>query len=116
MLIESGYFCYSGAGKTTLLNVLNQRNTSGLTVDGDIRVNGEKLGRGISALSAYVQQDDLFVGILKVKEHLWFQVRNKAYYITSYPSNYQSKTIHNFYLFIYLLTLIRRILHSSMLE
>ena len=50
----------------------------GLTIDGDIRVNGEKLGRGITAISSFVQQDDLFVGILKVKEHLWFQVRESG--------------------------------------
>ncbi|XP_013391243.1 protein white [Lingula anatina] len=63
----------SGAGKTTLLNVLNSRNRGNLIVDGDIRVNDKLIGKGITSVSAYVQQDDVFVGALKVKEHLWFQ-------------------------------------------
>lgn len=62
----------SGAGKTTLLNVLNQRNIRQLEVVGDIRLNGAELGNEITALSGYVQQDDLFFGRLTVREHLWF--------------------------------------------
>lgn len=62
----------SGAGKTTLLNVLNQRNIRKLKVTGDLRVNGMKLEREITAISGYVQQDDLFIGRLTVREHLWF--------------------------------------------
>ena len=65
---------HSGAGKTTLLNVLTYRNRGRLLVEGDVRVNGGVIGRGMSALSAYIQQNDLFIGTLKVKEHLWFQV------------------------------------------
>ena len=66
----------SGAGKTTLLNVLNFRNRGKLKIEGEIRVNGAlvKSVEDISAVSGYVQQDDLFIGCLTVKEHLVFQV------------------------------------------
>jgi ABC-type multidrug transport system ATPase subunit len=66
----------SGAGKTTLLNLLNFRNRGTLKINGEVRVNGHliKSVQDISSISAYVQQDDLFVGSLKVKEHLIFQV------------------------------------------
>ena len=63
----------SGSGKTTLLNVLTTRNTGGLDISGDVKVNGLPIGHGITSLSAYVQQEDLFVGVLTVREHLWFQ-------------------------------------------
>ena len=43
-------------------------------VTGEVRVNGQMIGSGISNVSAYVQQDDLFIGSLKVMEHLWFTV------------------------------------------
>ncbi len=56
------------------MNILTHRNLEGLTVDGEVLVNGENLGAGITKVSVYVQQDDLFIGTLKVKEHLWFQV------------------------------------------
>ena len=35
---------------------------------------GGKIGQGMTSLSGYVQQDDLFVATLTVREHLWFQV------------------------------------------
>ena len=55
----------SGAGKTTLLNVLTFRNTKGLNISGERCVNGQKLSREmLSSVSAYVQQDDLFIGEL----------------------------------------------------
>ncbi|CAL1279820.1 unnamed protein product [Larinioides sclopetarius] len=63
----------SGAGKTTLLNVLTARNLRLLNVDGEVLVNGENVGQDITRLSAYVQQDDLFIGTLTVREHLVFQ-------------------------------------------
>ncbi len=67
----------SGSGKTTLLNVLNFRNRGRLKVDGEIRINGKRIENieEISTFSGYVQQDDLFVGSLKVREHLLFQVK-----------------------------------------
>uniref|UniRef100_A0AC35UDM9 ABC transporter domain-containing protein n=1 Tax=Rhabditophanes sp. KR3021 TaxID=114890 RepID=A0AC35UDM9_9BILA len=63
----------SGAGKTTLMNCIMRRNTKGLEIDGTILVNGSNLGRGITSVSAYVQQEDLFIGRLTVREHLLTQ-------------------------------------------
>ena len=65
----------SGAGKSTLLNVLNSRNLGQLQIDADIKINGRELDSidSMTSLSGYVQQNDLFVGTLKVKEHLFFQ-------------------------------------------
>jgi ABC-type multidrug transport system fused ATPase/permease subunit len=65
----------SGAGKTTLLNVLNFRNRGQLTIDGQVCVNGQLINEidEIASISGYVQQDDLFVGSLTVKENLIFQ-------------------------------------------
>jgi ABC-type multidrug transport system ATPase subunit len=67
----------SGAGKTTLLNALNYRNAGKLKVYGDIKVNGQTVWsqESMASISGYVQQDDLFIGTLKVKEHLMFQAR-----------------------------------------
>ncbi len=65
----------SGAGKTTLLTSLNFRNR-GLETSGNVKINGEIIRsvRQISAISAYVQQDEAFMGTLTVREHLVFQV------------------------------------------
>lgn len=62
----------SGEGKTTLLNALTKRNVAGLKISGEILTNGVKIGNNISCVSAYVQQSDLFMGELTVKEHLIF--------------------------------------------
>lgn len=43
-------------------------------MNGDVRVNGANVGRGIRNISAYVQQDDLFIATMTVKEHLTFRV------------------------------------------
>jgi ABC-type multidrug transport system ATPase subunit len=66
----------SGAGKTSLLNVLNFRNRGMLKVEGEVRVNGHLIQsiEEIASISGYVQQDDLFVGSLTVRENLIFQV------------------------------------------
>nr|UOU03362.1 ATP-binding cassette subfamily G-like 11-2 [Brachionus rubens] len=65
----------SGSGKTTLLNVLNFKNRGSLKVKGDIKINGDYVDsvEKITHMSGYVQQDDLYFGTLKVKEHLLFQ-------------------------------------------
>ncbi|XP_062517800.1 protein white-like [Corticium candelabrum] len=63
----------SGAGKTTLLNVLARQNTARLKVSGFIHVNGKNIGNRIKDISAYVQQEEFFIGTLTVKEHLTFQ-------------------------------------------
>ncbi|CAD5234204.1 unnamed protein product [Bursaphelenchus xylophilus] len=63
----------SGAGKTSLLNILTQRNLSTVRVEGEVRVNGIKMGKEqLRKMSAYVQQDDLFIGTMTVMEHLKF--------------------------------------------
>lgn len=64
----------SGAGKTTLLNVLTFRNKGNLEISGDIRINGKLVtsGQQLAVISGYVQQNDIFIGTLKVKEHLRF--------------------------------------------
>lgn len=64
----------SGAGKTTLLNVLTARNLSNFAVDGTVKINGQVADvNKITAMSAYVQQQDLFIATLTVREHLIFQ-------------------------------------------
>jgi len=63
----------SGAGKTTLLNVLNRTGIRNLEVTGTISVNGESITPTVmSRISGFVQQEDLFMGTLRVKEHLLF--------------------------------------------
>lgn len=63
----------SGAGKTTLMNVLANQNIGSLNRSGSIKVNGQEIGKKIKTISAYVQQEDLFIGTLTVREHLVFQ-------------------------------------------
>ncbi|XP_075237816.1 uncharacterized protein LOC142334036 [Lycorma delicatula] len=64
----------SGTGKTTLLNSLTFRNSSNLIVTGHRAINGVPVSSKILAsISAYIQQDDLFIGTLTVREHLIFQ-------------------------------------------
>ena len=65
---------HSGAGKSTLMNVLAHRNIAQIQVTGTVEVNGHPIGLEINSLSAYIQQEDLFIGSLTVKEHLTFQV------------------------------------------
>ncbi|KAH0815629.1 hypothetical protein GEV33_007162 [Tenebrio molitor] len=64
----------SGAGKTTLLNALTFQSPSSIAVSGIRCVNGVPVApKTLTSQSAYVQQDDLFIGNLTVKEHLVFQ-------------------------------------------
>jgi ABC-type multidrug transport system ATPase subunit len=57
----------SGAGKTSLLNILAQRVKQ---TEGTITVNGQDVGKSFRALSAFVQQDDVMMGNLTVREML----------------------------------------------
>ncbi len=68
-----------------MLNVLTFRNRGNLTVTGGVKVNGKEIleQSELAAISAYVEQDDIFIGTLKVKEHLKFQVINLAKDINS---------------------------------
>lgn len=66
----------SGAGKSTLLNTLLFRNLKGLQVTGSRIANKTIVTpTSLTALSGYVQQDDLFITTLTVREHLIFQAR-----------------------------------------
>ena len=67
----------SGAGKSTLMNVLTRRNIKGLNISGRVSVNGVEIKEDISKLSAYIQQNDVFVGAMTVKEHLVFHGKLK---------------------------------------
>lgn len=72
--ISNNYLTHSGAGKTTLLNVLNCRNLSNFYVDGEIKINDRLADVDtIMSMSAYVQQEDMFLPTLTVREHLIFQ-------------------------------------------
>lgn len=64
----------SGAGKTTLLNVLTFRSDNALKVTGKLYINGRKVTSDLlTKSSAYVQQEDLFIGTFTVMEQLMFQ-------------------------------------------
>ncbi|XP_025016854.1 protein white isoform X5 [Tetranychus urticae] len=66
----------SGAGKTTLLNVLTGQNLNKLAIEGQVFLNNEPITiERLSSCSSYVQQDDLFFGVLTVREHLQFQLK-----------------------------------------
>lgn len=63
----------SGAGKTTLMNILAYLDTKGVEKKGNMLINGQELNKTeVRAMSAYVQQVDLFVGTLTVREQLTF--------------------------------------------
>lgn len=65
----------SGAGKTTLLNCLTFRNSGHLKISGDRYLNGARVNTDtLARISGYVQQDDLFISTLTVREHLRFHV------------------------------------------
>lgn len=59
----------SGAGKTSLLNILAQRQTR---FQGSILVNGVKPGKKFKSLAAFVQQEDILMGNMTVRETLVF--------------------------------------------
>lgn len=58
------------------MNVLAHRNIYQMEVRGtnNVEINNRPIGPEISSMSAYIQQEDLFVGTLTVREHLTFQV------------------------------------------
>lgn len=69
----------SGAGKTTLLNIITHRRPGKLKISADVRINGRKMKKDISGVSAFVQQEELFIGALTIREHLQFHVPNHFY-------------------------------------
>lgn len=64
----------SGAGKTTLLNVLSQRVDMGV-ITGDMLVNGKPINSSFKRRTGYVQQQDVHVAELTVRESLQFAAR-----------------------------------------
>ena len=64
----------SGAGKTTLLNVLSRRTDVGV-VTGDMLINGNPMGTSFERRTGYVQQQDLHISQLTVRESLLFSAR-----------------------------------------
>ncbi|AOA62653.1 ATP-binding cassette (ABC) transporter [Komagataella phaffii CBS 7435] len=64
----------SGAGKTTLLNVLSQRIDVGV-VTGDMLVNGNPVSASFKRRTGYVQQQDLHISELTVRESLIFAAK-----------------------------------------
>ncbi|CAJ0605958.1 unnamed protein product [Cylicocyclus nassatus] len=76
----------SASGKTVFLNALLHRNLHGLIVEGDVLVNGQRIGSTITSVSAYVEQEDIFVGTLTVREHLMVMARLKL------PSTFREST------------------------
>ncbi|KAK0409790.1 hypothetical protein QR680_004759 [Steinernema hermaphroditum] len=66
----------SGAGKTTLLNVLTNIDQKDLKKSGTVTINGEPLKADIlKRVSAYVQQYDIFIGTLTVREQITFSAK-----------------------------------------
>lgn len=64
----------SGSGKTTLLNTLAHRAAAaGATTHGDILANGQAINwQKLRHLSAYVEQEDVLIGSLTVRETMNF--------------------------------------------
>ncbi|KPM06128.1 ABC transporter sub-family G-like protein 10 [Sarcoptes scabiei] len=63
----------SGSGKTTLLNALTGRNLREYSFEGKVMINQQVAKFDmIKSISGYVQQGDLFVAMLTVKEYLVF--------------------------------------------
>uniref|UniRef100_K1P6Z3 Protein white n=1 Tax=Magallana gigas TaxID=29159 RepID=K1P6Z3_MAGGI len=57
------------------MNVLTFRNIRSLAISGDIKINDRVVNRDqMNDISAYLQQDDLFLGTLTVREHLLFKL------------------------------------------
>ncbi|XP_065217134.1 protein scarlet-like [Planococcus citri] len=68
----------SGSGKSTLMSVLANRQSRDFKVNGDIRLNGQKIPPELmKRISGFVYQDDLFVPTLTVSEHLHLAARIK---------------------------------------
>ncbi|KAK2147172.1 hypothetical protein LSH36_566g01155 [Paralvinella palmiformis] len=57
---------------TMVIQILYHISYVSAMVEGCILVNGKNIGEDIYKISDYVQQDNVFIGTLTVKEHLWF--------------------------------------------
>ncbi|KAH7726709.1 CRE-WHT-4 protein [Aphelenchoides avenae] len=66
----------SGAGKTTLMNVFVNIDQTNIERTGHVTVNGDELTpKQMRRISAYVQQVDMFIGTLTVREQLQFSAQ-----------------------------------------
>ncbi|CAF0783389.1 unnamed protein product [Adineta steineri] len=64
----------SGAGKTTLLGILSGRFNKHLKISGTISLNGLRVdGSTLLNRCGYIEQNELFIGSMTVREHLTFQ-------------------------------------------
>jgi len=76
----------SGAGKTTLLNCLTFRNSGNLEILGQRYLNKSAVQPdSLARISGYVQQNELFIGCLTVKELLRFQALLRMDKHLTYP-------------------------------
>jgi len=76
----------SGAGKTTLLNCLTYRNSGNLEILGQRYLNKAAVQPdSLARISGYVQQNELFIGCLTVKELLRFQALLRMDKHLTYP-------------------------------
>ncbi|CAR26648.1 ZYRO0B14762p [Zygosaccharomyces rouxii] len=64
----------SGAGKTTLLNTLAKRANVGI-VTGDMSINGKPVDSSFERRTGYVQQQDIHIAEMTVRESLVFSAR-----------------------------------------
>lgn len=69
----------SGAGKTTLLNALSRRSDFGV-ITGDLLINGKPIDSSFERRTGYVQQQDLHISELTVRESLIFSARLRRPY------------------------------------
>ena len=60
--------------------MLNFRNRGDLKITGDVKINGNLVTSydALASISGYIQQEDLFIGTIKVRELLKFQVCDKT--------------------------------------
>ena len=71
----------SGAGKSTLMNVLTEHNLGKLEVRGQVLATDSiAILPSVGEISTYIQQEDMFVGSLTVREHLVLQVTHSRRY------------------------------------
>ena len=71
----------SGSGKTSLLNVISQQTgvSAKSIVRGKVKINGRLVQRGdYGKVGAFVQQDDVLMATMTVKEVLYFAARMRT--------------------------------------
>ncbi len=85
----------SGAGKTTLLNVLSQRTDFGV-ITGSMLVDGKPVDASFQRRTGYVQQQDIHISELSVRESLIFsaRLRQQASIKDSEKLEYVEKILH----------------------